>query len=302
MNLNINSETSKLKEVLIGNSYNFKSPLNFRDLYDPTSLLNYLKGIYPNKFRLQNQLSKLKKVLIKYGIKVHELDIVDTNQIFARDLAFVIDDNLIISSILPDREMELDGLKTILGDVKNVIKLPKSAHIEGGDVIVTKEHVFVGYYNKNDYKNQITARTNKKAIKMLKELIKKKEIFPIELIKSPIKPSQNALHLDCCFQPVSKNKAVICREAFANKIELNFLISYYGNENIFEVTLDEMSKLYCNFLSISENTVITDKRFKRLTNWFHEIGLNVEKLDFSEVSKLGGLFRCCTLPLIREKN
>ena len=302
MNLNINSETSKLKEVLIGNSYNFKSPLNFRDLYDPTSLLNYLKGIYPNKFRLQNQLSKLKKVLIKYGIKVHELDIVDTNQIFARDLAFVIDDNLIISSILPDREMELDGLKKILGDVKNVIKLPKSAHIEGGDVIVTKEHVFVGYYNKNDYKNQITARTNKKAIKMLKELIKKKEIFPIELIKSPIKPSQNALHLDCCFQPVSKNKAVICREAFANKIELNFLISYYGNENIFEVTLDEMSKLYCNFLSISENTVITDKRFKRLTNWFHEIGLNVEKLDFSEVSKLGGLFRCCTLPLIREKN
>ena len=74
MNLNINSETSKLKEVLIGNSYNFKSPLNFRDLYDPTSLLNYLKGTYPNKFRLQSQLSKLKKTLVKYGVKVHELD------------------------------------------------------------------------------------------------------------------------------------------------------------------------------------------------------------------------------------
>ena len=302
MNLNINSETSKLKEVLIGNSYNFKSPLNFRDLYDPTSLLNYLKGTYPNKFRLQSQLSKLKKTLVKYGVKVHELDIVDTNQIFARDLAFVIDDNLIISSILPDREMELNGLKSILGNIKNVIKLPKSAHIEGGDVIVTKDHVFIGYYNKYDYKNQITARTNKKAIRTLKELVKNKEVFPIELIKSSIKPSKNALHLDCCFQPVSKNKAVICREAFANKIEVNFLISYYGQENIFEATLDEMSKLYCNFFSISENTVITDKRFKRLTNWFYEIGLNVEKLDFSEISKLGGLFRCCTLPLIRENN
>ena len=228
MKLNINSETSKLKEVLIGNSYNFKSPLNFRDLYDPTSLLNYLKGTYPNKFRLQSQLSKLKKTLVKYGVKVHELDIVDTNQIFARDLAFVIDDNLIISSILPDREMELNGLKSILGNIKNVIKLPKSAHIEGGDVIVTKDHVFIGYYNKDDYKNQITARTNKKAIRMLKELVKNKEVFPIELIKSSIKPSKNALHLDCCFQPVTKNKAVICREAFANKIEVNFLISYYG--------------------------------------------------------------------------
>tara|TARA_B100001939_G_scaffold71021_1_gene59355 strand:+ start:727 stop:1635 length:909 start_codon:yes stop_codon:yes gene_type:complete len=302
MNLNINSETSKLKEVLIGNSYNFKSPLNFRDLYDPTSLLNYLKGKYPNKFRLQSQLSELKKILIKYGVKVHELDTEDTNQIFARDLGFVIQDNFFVSSIIPDREKELNGLRSLLSNVKNVIKLPKSAHIEGGDVVVTEDHVFIGYYDKNDYKSQITARTNKKAIKMMKDLIKKKEVFPIELIKSSITPSLNALHLDCCFQPVSKNKAVMCKEAFANKIELNFLISYYGEKNIFNVTLDEMSKLYCNFFSINENTVITDKRFKRLMDWFCDIGLNVEKLDFSEISKLGGLFRCCTLPLIREKN
>ena len=301
MNLNINSETSKLKEVLIGNSYNFKSPLNFRDLYDPTSLLNYLKGKYPNKSQLQSQLSELKKILIKHEVKVHELDTEDTNQIFARDLGFIIDDNFIVSSIIPDREKELNGLKTLLNNIKNVIKLPKSAHIEGGDVVVTKDHVFIGYYDKSDYRNQITARTNKKAIKIIKDLIKKKEVIPIELIKSSVKPSENALHLDCCFQPVSTNKAVMCKEAFINKIELNFITSYYGEKNIFNVTLDEMSKLYCNFFSINENTVITDKRFKRLIDWFNDIGLNVEKLDFSEVSKLGGLFRCCTLPLYREK-
>ena len=301
MNLNINSETSKLKEVLIGNSYNFKSPLNFRELYDPTSLLNYLKGKYPNKSQLQSQLSELKKILIKHEVKVHELDTEDTNQIFARDLGFVIDDNFIVSSIIPDREKELNGLRTLLNNIKNVIKLPKSAHIEGGDVVVTKDHVFIGYYDKSDYRNQITARTNKKAIKIIKDLIKKKEVIPIELIKSSVRPSENALHLDCCFQPVSTDKAVICKEAFVNKIELNFITSYYGEKNIFNVTLDEMSKLYCNFFSINENTVITDKRFKRLIDWFNNIGLNVEKLDFSEVSKLGGLFRCCTLPLCREK-
>jgi len=301
MNLNINSETSKLKEVLIGNSHNFKSPLNFRDLYDPTSLLNYLKGKYPNKSQLQSQLSELKKILIKHEVKVHELDTEDTNQIFARDLGFVIDDNFIVSSIIPDREKELNGLRTLLNNIKNVIKLPKSAHIEGGDVVVTKDHVFIGYYDKSDYKNQITARTNKKAIKIIKDSIKKKEVIPIELIKSSVRPSENALHLDCCFQPVSTDKAVMCKEAFVNKIELNFITSYYGEKNIFNVTLDEMSKLYCNFFSINENTVITDKRFKRLIDWFNNIGLNVEKLDFSEVSKLGGLFRCCTLPLYREK-
>lgn len=302
MNIQINSETSSLKEVLIGNSYNFKSPLNFRDLYDPTSLINYLKGRYPIKFRLQNQLSKLKKTLIKNGVIVHELDIVNTNQIFSRDLGFVIDDKFFLSSIIPDREHELKGLKSILKNINNIVRLPKSAHIEGGDVVVDKNHVFIGYYGKNDYKNQITARTNKKAIRIIRDKLKNKEIFPIELIKSSTKPSINALHLDCCFQPVSKNKAVICKEAFANKIELNFLISYFGEQNIFEVTLKEMSRLYCNFFSINENTVITDKRFTRLIKWFNEIGMKVEKIDFSEISKLGGLFRCCTLPLRREKN
>jgi len=302
MNILINSETSQLKEVLIGNSYNFKSPINFRDLYDPTSLMNYLKGKYPIKFRLQNQLSNLKKTLIKYGIKVHDLDIVETNQIFSRDLGFVIDDQFFLSSIIPDRELELKGLKSVMKKINKIVKLPKSAHIEGGDVVVHKEYVFVGYYGKNDYKNQITARTNKKAIKIIRDKLKNKKIFPIELIKSSLRPSLNALHLDCCFQPVSKNKAVICKDAFANKIELNFLISYFGEENIFEITLKEMSRLYCNFFSINENTVVTDKRFKRLIRWFTKIGLNVEKVNFSEISKLGGLFRCCTLPLRREKN
>ncbi len=301
MKIQINSETSTLKQVIIGNANNFKSPSNFRELYDPTSLVNYLKGKYPSKFQLQNQLLNLKSVLVKYEVKVSELDIIDTNQIFARDLGFVIDKTFFISSILPDRELELNGLKTILKNFKNVIKLPKDAHIEGGDVVVDKNHVFIGYYDKKDYKNQITARTNKKAIKIISETIRNKEIFPIELIKSSILPSKNALHLDCCFQPVSNNKAVICREAFTNKIELDYLISYFGDKNIFNVTLKEMSKLYCNFFSIDQNTVVTDKRFTRLIDWFYNIGMNVEKVDFSEISKLGGLFRCCTLPLIREK-
>ena len=301
MNILVNSETSDLKEVLIGNSYNFKSPINFRDLYDPTSLINYLKGKYPIKFRLQNQLSRLKNILIKYGVEVHELDIVDTNQIFSRDLGFVIDDKFFLSSILPDRELELKGLKSVLKNIDNVVRLPKSAHVEGGDVVIDKNYVFIGYYGKNDYKNQITARTNKKAIKIIKDKLIDKEIFPLELIKSSLKPSLNALHLDCCFQPVSKNKAVICKEAFANKIELNFLISHFGEHNIFEITLKEMSKLYCNFFSINENTVVTDKRFGRLISWFRKIGMNVERVDFTEISKLGGLFRCCTLPLKREK-
>ena len=62
-----------------------------------------------------------------------------------------------------------------------------------------------------------------------------------------------------------------------------------------------MSKLYSNFFSIDKKTVISDKRFKRLNDWLTEIGMKVEKINYSEIAKLGGLFRCSTLPLLRKK-
>ena len=301
MNINVFDENSQLKELVVGNSFNFKSQINFRDLYDPISLYNYLKGSFPNKYKLQNQISNFKKILLKYNIKIHDLEVLDTNQIFVRDLGFIIDNKFFISSILPDREFEIQGLKKILKQIKNIVKLPKNAHIEGGDVVLDGDHIFIGYYGQKDYKNQITARTNKKAIKIIRNFFPNKKTIPLEIIKSPRLPTENALHLDCCFQPVSENKAVICMEAFKNPLELNYLVSLYGLENIFQITLKEMSKLYSNFFSINKNTVISDTRFDRLNRWFKKIGVNVEKVNFSEISKLGGLFRCSTLPLIRKK-
>ena len=47
---------------------------------------------------------------MNHNVKVNELDVIDTNQIFARDLGLT-DGNFFLSSILPDRELELNGLK-----------------------------------------------------------------------------------------------------------------------------------------------------------------------------------------------
>ena len=92
MDICINNEYDRLTDVVIGNSFNFKSQINFRDLYDPISLFYYLRGKFPNKFKLQNQISNFKKILKKYNIKIHDLDIVNANQIFTRDLGFIIRD------------------------------------------------------------------------------------------------------------------------------------------------------------------------------------------------------------------
>ena len=302
MEIFVNNENDKLTDVIVGNSINFKSKINFRDLYDPISLFHYLKGTFPIKSELQNQISQFKKVLKKYNVKIHDLDIINTNQIFARDLGFVIEEKFFLSSILPARENEIKGLDSLLSKIKNIVRIPADKHIEGGDVIIDNDNIFIGYYDQKDYKNQITARTNIQAVKFMKKECPNKNIIPLELIKSPHNPKLNALHLDCCFQPVSKNKAVICKQAFKNPHELNQLISFYQEDNLFEITLDEMSRLYSNFLSIDKNTVISDIKFKRLNKWFENMNIEVEEIDYSEISKLGGLFRCTTLPLLRKKN
>ena len=182
MNIYITNENHRLTDVIVGNSFSFKSNINFRDLYDPISLFYYLRGKFPNKYKLQNQISNFKKVLLKYGVKIHDLDIINTNQIFVRDLGFIIENKFFISSILPDRENEIKGLKNVLKKIKNVIKLPKDAHIEGGDVVLDEDNIFVGYYGQKDYKNQITARTNKKAIKLIKNHFPSRNIIPLELL------------------------------------------------------------------------------------------------------------------------
>src|SRR5690606_25193754 len=86
----------------------------------------------------------------------------DFNQIFTRDIAFVIGDTLIKANILPDREKELDAIQYVIDqiDPAKVLTPPEEVHIEGGDVMLWKDHIFVGTYKGSDYKDYITARTN----------------------------------------------------------------------------------------------------------------------------------------------
>jgi len=37
-----------------------------------------------------------------------------------------------------------------------------------------------------------------------------------------------------------------------------------------------------------------------LNKWLREEGFTVEEIDYSQISKQGGLLRCSTMPLVRE--
>ena len=65
------------------------------------------------------------------------------------------------------------------------------------------------------------------------------------------------------------------------------------------ISENEMYNMFSNIFSISNNIIISDVKFSRLNNLLITKGYNVETISFSETSKMGGLFRCATLPLER---
>ena len=81
---------------------------------------------------------------------------------------------------------------------------------------------------------------------------------------------------------------------------MNGWLIYLEKNNVFDVSKIEMSRMMCNVFSISETVVVSDKSFKRFNEWMENKNIKVEKINFREVSKLGGLFRCVTMPLIRK--
>lgn len=273
------------------------------EAYDPKSREHIKAGTYPKEEDMIEEIEAVAAVFKKYEVEVYRPKIIENyNQIFTRDIAFVIDDKFIKSNILPDRDEEIDAIEDVLKqlDPAKIISLPEEAHIEGGDVMPMGDYIFVGTYKGKDYCDLITARTNIQAVNALQEIFPQKKVVSFSLQKSNTIAKDNALHLDCCFQPVGKNKAIIYREGFLIQDEYEWLVNFFGKENIFEITRDEMYEMNSNIFSISEEVVISEKNFTRLNAWLREQGITVEEVPYAEISKQEGLLRCSTLPLIRD--
>jgi len=303
LKLNVNNETSKLLAVVLGTAKSNGSAPKLEECYDPKSRENILANTYPIEIDMVRELSELEDILVKHNVKVYRPEVInDYNQIFSRDIGFVIDDFFIVANILPERSKEISAIDNVINLIseKRIINLPQECHVEGGDVILHNDYVFIGTYNGDDYTSFKTARTNYEAINFLKERFPEKKIISFDLIKSDVDPTKNALHLDCCLQPVGNNKLVACPEAFFKRDQYEWLINHFGKENILEISLNEMSEMHCNFFSIDTNIVVSEKSFIKLNNWLRSFDIIVEEINYKEISKQGGLLRCSTLPLIRE--
>lgn len=303
LQLNINDEISPLKAVVLGIAKSSGPIPTVEEAYDPKSLEHIKAGTYPKEEDMIQEMEAFRKVFEKYNVKVFRPEILkDCNQIFSRDIAFVIGDKLIKANILPDREKEVEAILHVLDkiDDNHILHPPDNVHVEGGDVMPWNDYIFVGTYTAPDYSEFITARTNKAAVDYLRKQFPDKKVKSFELRKSNTIAQDNALHLDCCFQPLGKGKAILHKNGFLVEEEYQWLVDFFGKENIFEIDALEMYNMFSNVFSISPNVVVSERNFTRLNNWLREHGFTVEEIPYAEISKQEGLLRCSTLPLIRE--
>lgn len=301
--LHIQSETGKLKTVVLGIAQDSGEMDSIEECYDPKSKYFLKKNDFPKEIDCIQEMEGVAKILEKHQVEVlRPINIQNVNQIFSRDISFVIENRFFRTNIIEDRAEEVKGIQFLTDQIpaENFIQVPSDCRIEGGDVIVHGQHLFVGYSEEPDFSNFKVARTNRKGVEFLQQQFPQKSIHAFELLKSDEDPFNDALHLDCCFQPFGEKFALMYPGGFKNPKDVEFLTSFFGKENIIEITQEEMFDMGCNVFSISPSVVISAQHLPRINAELRKKGLQVEETPYYEVAKMGGMFRCSTLPLNRD--
>jgi N-dimethylarginine dimethylaminohydrolase len=302
MKIYVNDETSPLKAVVLGSAKNFGGTPSVEEAYDPKTREHILAGTFPVEEDLINEMEGFREVLERYGVKVYRPEILGNyNQIFSRDIGFVIEDKFIKPKILKNRTKEIEGIQYIIEEIPDdqVLFVPDGVRIEGGDVMPWKDHIFVGYSKWEDFNEYVVARTNGEGVEFLAANFPDKKVKAFELNKSDEDPRENALHLDCCFQPIGLDMAIIYPGGFKNREDFEYLEEYFGKENIILIDKEEMYLMNSNVFSISPKVIVSELGFTRLNNELRNRGFTVEAIPYAETAKMEGLLRCSTLPLLR---
>lgn len=200
-------------------------------------------------------------------------------QVFTRDIGFTLGNQTFVSEMASSIRQ---GEETVLQKWLDTHHVPfqKLAlnHIEGGDVIIDGKTIFIG----------LSHRTSLSAIEQLKT-----DLPDYEIIMVPFDPKY--LHLDCVFNILSPTEALIFPGALEVRT-VKFLASRY---KLIKVSKEEQFTMGTNVLSIGNKKVFSLPMNHQVNEEIRNHGYEVIEVDFSEIIKSGGSFRCCTMPITR---
>ena len=296
MKRNIQSEWGVLERVILGHGLSMGPRPTVETAYDPTSRHHLREGTYPAPHDVAAELDGLAAAMERHGVEVlRPLNMPDLEQVFARDVGMVIGDRFFRANMIEERSAEWTGIQSLIEGP--IVDIPGEVHMEGGDVLVLPDALVVGVTRDPHRLALQTARTNAAAVDFLSAHFPDRDILSAELHKDDHDPIRSALHLDCAYMPLGGGQAIVCRDAFLHDHEREAIEQRHSA--IAEISPEEAALLQSNLLHLAPDTVLIDPRFQRLSGILEQWGYTLVPCAMEHVGRMGGLFRCSTMPLLR---
>jgi N-dimethylarginine dimethylaminohydrolase len=148
--LHITNETSRLKAVVLGTAFSNGPTPKVEEAYDPKSLEHILAGTYPLEADMIKEMEAFLRIFEKYNVKVFRPEIIsDYNQIFSRDIGFVIDDVFVVTGtfeikfLKPITEGKLVAIGEMTKNLGSKLEARAKLYSENGDLYARGSGVFV---------------------------------------------------------------------------------------------------------------------------------------------------------------
>lgn len=289
-------ETSPLEAVVLGTTADH-GPFN---LNNPIIREHAQKGTLPTDESLNRESEEFSQVLVAHGVQViRPPNAPDLLQTFTRDLGFVIGDKFVWANLKRDnRRPEIEQLRPVIEAIvgQNIVTVPPEIFVEGGDIVMIQGRVLVGVGQ-----DSRLSRTSPEAVDFLRRTFPDRDVIRIHTTTRDddgADPRVYPLHLDCAFQPAGPGHAIFYEGGFAGRPEAIF--DLIGESNLLRVSGSDMFALRPNLFSIAPDKMVSAPSFTGINDALRRIGITVVEVPYEEVGKLGGLFRCSTLPLRRR--
>lgn len=152
--------------------------------------------------------------------------------------------------------------------------------LEGGDVLVLGDHVFVG---------ESGLASDRAGFEWLRKLLRPHGYTVEHVALEPKAP-----HLDCALGLVRDGLLIVCEDFLAQDLPERL-----ASRDRITVSEDEGFRLATNGLPLAPDVYVTDPEFTHIGRQLERRGITVRYVDFAITRSLGGAFRCSTQALQR---
>ena len=231
-----------------------------------------------DSFKTFEQYNNFVNLVIDQGVKVQFLDIINsTQQVFTRDIGFVVNDIFFVSKLkTPERLREIGPLIKFINRYNLKHHIMQNS-IEGGDVVHHNNILFIG----------ISDRTNLQAVEEVQKVLDDNNI---NITTIPIKFDTTKIHLDCTFNTLDQDTCIFTDYVY----DINIIKEHV--KNCIKMEKKEADELGVNYVYLGDKKVITSSEGAK--NLLNNNGFEAYYTDYSEIIKDSGSLCCSILPIL----